>query len=154
MQEINNFFVKSYEGATFSIIADGITGTFSQKYVVGQYISIDNTLVNDGVYKITVVAANKLTLDATLTAEADVDCIVFGLGVPASFASLVAAITAYASGTTQGLAGESQGSRSVSYKDSSSWQKVYRDDLNAYRRMYSDKETYFKHYNIYTKGVV
>lgn len=154
MQEINNFFVKSYEGATFSISTDGITGSFSQTYIVGQYISIDGTLVNDGVYKITQVASGKLTLDATLIAESSVSCIVFGLGVPATFATLVAAITSYASGTSQGLAGESQGSRSVSYKDGSSWQKVYRDDLNAYRRMYSDKETYFRHYNIYTKSVI
>ena len=151
MQEINNFFVDTSEYGTFSIVSDGITGTFSESYLVGQYVSIDGSKLNDGVYRITVATSSKLTLDATLLVESANICL-FGLAVPSAFKTLVTDITAYSTNAVQGVSSESQGGRSVSFAGSSAWQSVYKNSLNAYRRVFSDKETYLKHYDIRTKG--
>ena len=157
MDYCKNYFVFSCEAEAFEIVADGIVGTFSDTYVVGQYVSIDDSFVNDGVYKITAVSATKLTLDATLTAENTGDTIyVFGLKVPNAFVTIVDNITTYNATSTKGVKSESQGNRSVSYGSAagdgnSSWQSVFSGDLTPFMRMFSDKRTYYKQYNMNTK---
>ena len=37
----------------YAIETDGITGLFSATYQVGQYVNIQNSVLNDGTYKIT-----------------------------------------------------------------------------------------------------
>ena len=140
---LNNWFVMTSEySTTWAIVADGVTGTFSEEYLAGQYISIDGTKLNDGVYKITEVATNKLTLDATMTAETPTDLSVFsiwGLGIPPRLLSIVSEIETYTSGAQTGLKSESQGQRSVTYATGSDWTQVYKAKLMPWKRMFSDK---------------
>lgn len=151
MEEVRNHFARSVESKAYAIVADGITGSFQEKYVVGQYVWVYNSFLNDGVYKITAVASNKLTLDATLQAEDTGETIVvFGLAPPKAFLDMVASISTYVTnqGTAQGIKSESQGNRSVSYGSGASgaggsdWQSVYSQQLNKYRRMYDDDESF------------
>lgn len=146
---LRRYFIDTRELFT-AVETDGITGTFSETYVTGQYISIDKTKVNDGVYKVLSATTSKITLDATLTAETDVYGIVWGLAVPKKIITLATEIDTYNSASQKGIMSESQGNRSVSYGNgngggSSSWQSVYKDELAPYKQMYSDKLRWCSH---------
>lgn len=151
MTQINNHFARSVESQTYEIVADGIQGSFSEKYVVGQYIWIRHSFINDGVYKISAVSSTKLTVEETLTAENTGETIeVYGLVPPKAFLNLVSDIETYVNAqsvTALGVKSESQGNRSVSYGSGASgsggnaWQSVFSQSLNQYRRMFDDDES-------------
>lgn len=139
------------ETISFSIVTDGIEGSFSETYYVGQYVSIQHSAINDGVYKITAISSGKLTLDATLLEEAgNDDIILWGLALPNGLLSVVSNITTYVSnqGTGATLMSESQGNRSVSYKDGSDWKSAYNSQLSPYKAMYDDRDVYCRRYSI------
>lgn len=142
-----------------SIASDGVVGTFSSDYyITGQYIHIFNTRLNDGVYKLTDVSATKLTIDGTLVDE---DLIqqyyVFGLSIPNALITLAGKIETYEVSATPGLNSESQGNRSVSYGQSSSWVDVYRSELNKYRSLVDGRKGWLdscgkQTYSLYNKA--
>ena len=154
------FFPSSLEQGPYEIVADGIVadGTntnLSETYLVGQYINIQHSYLNDGTYKITAVEANKLTLDATLLPEkTEDDMYIWGLRLPRGLLDLVSDIEAYVSGqvTKGGLKSERQGRRAVTYAGDSSWQSVFSSQLSEYSNVYDDRGTYRSRYNIRTKG--
>lgn len=156
MTEINNHFAISAESGTFEIVTDGIVGTFTDTYLVGQYVWLQGTFLNDGVYKISEITTSKITfVDTDLLAENTGDTIyLFGLSPGKTFLTLVSDISSYDSTLTKGVKSESQGNRSVTYgtqDGDGSWQSVYKSQLNAYRRMFDDDISRFS-YNINTKG--
>ena len=117
---------------------------------------IDHTYLNDGVYQIASVSSTKITLDATLTPEeTDDTTFIYGLKVPKTFIDLATEISTYDSGASKGVKSESQGNRSVTYGSGTgdnTWQSVYAVALSPYKKMYCDKKTFFKRYNMDTKG--
>lgn len=139
MDSINNYFIDTVEPMTFNIVTDGVTGSFSHAYFVGQYFMIQGSKMNDGVYKITVVSTSKLTIAETLTAENVPEGVIYGLAVPRDFDSLATQIKSYSAKALDGIKSESQGSRSVSYTGDSGWSSVFSKRLNTYRRVYKDK---------------
>lgn len=153
---LKNFFIDTYEYGTYTIASNVVTGTFAEEYVAGQYISIDGTKVNDGVYLISEVGTNTLTLDngVTLTDESPSDNIfIFGLAVPRTVKDLVTEINTYNTNSTYGVSSETQGARSITYSDGgSTWQNAFKAKLRPYRRIYSDKEGFYQMPNLYTKG--
>lgn len=152
MTHIKNHFARSWEVGQYEIVSDGIVGSFSEKYIVGQYLWLKYSFVNDGVYKITGVTNQKLTLDATLTPENTDELIVlFGLSVPPDFLTVVTEIESFKS--KDGVMSESIDDYSVSYGgDGGSWTSVFRGKLSKWRRMYDDDYRVFKEYDIRTKG--
>ena len=148
----NKYFPYTAEYNTFSVVADGIEGTFNETYLVGQYISILDSFLNDGVYKITGVTNTKLTLDAALLAESSKLCI-HGLKLPKAYLSVISAIETYTAGqsTQAEISSESQGSRSVTYKDGSGWQSAFKSKLSPYMSMFDDRRNFIE-YDINTKG--
>lgn len=132
---LNNYFITSRE----SISGMTTTLTLTGNYAVGQYICIDGSKLNDDVYQIESINGSTVKLTQNLKPEST-NCIVFGMSVPNSIIRISADISTYAQASSQGIASESQGSRSVSYVDGSSWQSVYKKTLNAYRLAISDKE--------------
>src|SRR5690606_26834657 len=94
MTEIKNHFAISSECVPVSFDADGINGNFQKVYVVGQYVWIKNSVVNDGVYKITKIEGSKITLDGTFTLI-NTNIRLFALAVPSEFVSLVNDISTY-----------------------------------------------------------
>lgn len=152
LQYINKWYVNSLETQTFTIVSDGIEGTFSQNYVVGQYISIDNSILNDGVYKLTGVTASKLSVAETLQTEAVNTVFIWGLAIPPDIVNLSIAIDIHIGKSQDGIASESQGGRSISYANNSTWSSVFGARLSKYRSLVSDKVTY-NQYDIRTKGL-
>lgn len=138
MKHINNYFTKSIEYGIYEIETDGITGSFSDTYVAGAYLIIQNSYLNDGIYKILSVTNSKITLDATLIAEDTESTMLIALSTPPSdFVTLATTILSY---TEKGLGvkSESLDDYSVSYDNDGSWQSVYKNKLNDYRKVYSD----------------
>lgn len=139
MKEIKNHFARCFEIGKFEIVADGIQGTFTQTYVVGAYVWIKNSFVNDGVYKITQVATNKITLDATLTAEnTNEEMVLYLCTPPKDFIDLANKIITYNTTNSDGISSKSLGDLSISYSGDSTWVSVFKGQLNTYRKVYDD----------------
>ena len=147
MDSINNHFVNDWEHNSYEIVSDGIIGTFSCTYLVGMYILIEHSYLNDGVYEITGVTSSKITVDATLKAENTNDSMtLYALTPSADFISIVTEITNFDE-KGLGVNSESIDDYSVTYEDDGSWQSVYKNKLNQYRRVYTDLVTnnYYKY---------
>lgn len=162
LQRLNHYYPVTYSLAS-KIESDGVVGSFTvDKFVVGQYVLIKNTLLNDGVYKIADIASNKLTLDATLTAEnTGRQLRVFGLAIPKSLVDLAAEIKTYITNnpSNNNIASERLGDYSVSYKNNeniaSGWYGAFQDRLSQYQRFYSDLEQFIAtktNYNFKSKS--
>lgn len=136
MTQVNNHFIKDVETGQYSIFTKTISG-LRNEYLVGQYVWVYNSLLNDDVYKITAVGTGSITVESTdnLTSETG-DFTVFGLAVPKDFLRLVAEVTAYKG--SEGVSSESIGKYSVSYKDGGGWSEAYRNRLNKYRRLFDE----------------
>ena len=151
LQYLKRWYVCTLETKEFDIVADGIEGDFTETYLVGQYISIDGSVLNDGVYKLTEVTASKLTVEETLLPESVNTIYLWALAIPRDIISLSETIKTYVDGSTDGVSSESQGNRSVSYGGTSSWTSVFSSRLSSYRSVVSDKETFGNSYSIDTK---
>lgn len=145
MKSINNHFARSIESKDYEIVADGIVGSFTESYVAGQYVWITGSLINDGVYKLTAVASNKLTTEEALMPENTSNTLicVYGLAVPRDFLQLVTDIETWAAKNVgkEGVASESIDSYSISFADGgkgASWINAFSSRLSRYRRMYDD----------------
>jgi len=132
--EVNNFFVRDYECLDVVITTTKLQGEFTNDYVIGQYVRVAGSVLNDGVYKITDIGVNELTLNATLNAETEQSLTVYGLSIPNSFVSLANEIIA--SGSNENITSETVSRYSVSYGEGGkSWTGVYKKQLDRYRKM-------------------
>lgn len=139
LTELNNFFVRSCERITGNITGQTISGV-SGTYLPGQYILIKDTILNDGVYRISTAEPGILTVETTLSDEVS-DIRLFGLAVPKEIQDLATEIQTFitAGNSKDGVASESLGDYSVSYGDKGGgWQAVFSKRLNAYRSIYPD----------------
>ena len=135
MQDVNNFFVVESEKINVEITSTTLIGDFENEYISGQYVLLQNSLLNDGVYKITNVTATILTLDATLQAE-DTERIMClsALKIPPSFLNLANEIIA--NGSNEGVQSESVSRYSVTYGEGGkSWTSVYKKALDRWRKL-------------------
>ena len=137
---LSNNYV-SYEfavSATFTTNAT-IAGAFTDTYQVGEYIRIQGSRLNDGVYLISAIDATSITIDATLditiTTESVVSCVFTKLYIPKAFIAIIADIKTYDASASNGIKSEAQGDRSISYGGDSSWQSVYAKKLGRYKKL-------------------
>ena len=140
MTEIKNHFAISSECVPVSFEEDGINGEFYKTYVVGQYVWIKNSVVNDGVYKITAIEGSKITLDGTFTLI-NTNIRLFALAVPNEFIELVSDISTFSETETVGIKSESLSDMSQTFAgDGGEWEVVYAKKLRKYRRMFDCDE--------------
>lgn len=133
-----NSFYQYEVDATFTT-NDTISGDFEDTYLVGEYIRIENTRLNDGVYLITAIDDTSITVDATLditiSTEEEITTLFTKCNIPKQLVSLIADIKTYDSASNDGIKSETQGDRSVSYNIDSSWQAVYKNKLGRYKKL-------------------
>ena len=130
----------AYSKALTFTSADTIEGDFTDTFIVGEYIYIENSRLNDGVYLISAIDDTSITIDTTIditvSTEAEVTCLITKCYIPKQLVSLIAEIKTYNTDSTTGVASESQGNRSVSYTDGSSeWQNAFKGRLSAYKKL-------------------
>lgn len=93
MLRCNNYFYRFRESGAYVISSNKIIGVRG-KYAVGQYIRIINSILNDGVYKITAIAENEITIEEGLNNEM-FNGTICGLAVPSKFIDIVNKIKTY-----------------------------------------------------------
>jgi len=81
------------------------------------------------------------------------DIELYGLAIPKAVLDTVAEIEAYtAKAPTYNIESESQGKRSIKFKNGSSWDAAFASKLAPYRAMFDDRRTFYRDYNITSKG--
>lgn len=139
LKYLNHYYPKSIEGVA-EIVSDGLVGTFNETYAVGQYVYVQCSILNDGVYKITAKSQTKLTLDQVMLEETTDGMFVYGLAVPRDLLKLIAEIETFGE-KEEGLSSESIDDYSASFKDGSGWINAFKGKLSSYRNVYSDLDT-------------
>lgn len=139
LQNINDYFVQDYCDLT-SISSTKLTVDKPSDFVIGQYVLILGSKLNDGVTKITGITGNELTVETTygLIAENTKNMLVCGLAIPRAILSLVSEIETYNSKNDGSIKSESLGDYSVTYAsaDDVSWISVFRNKLAPYKKVY------------------
>lgn len=140
LRSINNFFVVATRSVT-TISQHSITVDDASEFRVGQYIYLQQTILNDGIYKIIEIVGNEITIDVAenLLEEAADDAILHGLAIPKALLALQVEIEAYNAANPNNLASETLGDYSASYatngKDAA-WSSAFASRLTPYRKVY------------------
>ena len=143
MQECNNYFYKTYEHSTFAIQNNVINST--GKYLVGQYIKIEGSILNDGVYKIESMNNNKINITG-LQDEVFEGCI-YGLAVPKGFIDLSGKIKQFIDDPKAKITNvTSESFNNYSYSRGTkqnganiTWNDIFINDINSYKCLYDNK---------------
>ena len=143
MQECNNYFYRTYEYDTFAI-NNGVISS-NGKYLVNQYIKIEGSILNDGVYKIEKMDNDKINI-ASLQDEIFEGCI-YGLAVPKGFIELSEKVNEFLvdpKAKITDISSESFNNYSWSKGKKSNganitWNDVFIDDVRAFKQIYDSK---------------
>ena len=146
LKYLQNYFSTNTDAYPYDLTftaTDTIASDFSESSIIaGQYIQVDGTLLNNGVYKVLTKSDTEITVsevyDYSILTEAEVeDASMQVLEIPRDLIAIIDDITTYDATSTDGVASESQGGRSISYANSggSGWQGIYDSKLSAYRKL-------------------
>lgn len=147
MRECNNFFLSGQsESGKYTIQSGVITPYDPDRWVVGQYIMLEGSLMHDGVY---LLEDTKITL-AGATDEPEFIGTIKGLRPPLDFLEVcqdVERFTEKNAKTDPSLVSESY--RGYSYNRATgstgmpaTWRDAFNDRLNPYRRMFMTRESH------------
>lgn len=137
LKYLNNSFYKTCEGDTFTIMDNKII--VNGKYIVGQYIKIQGSLLNDGIYKVVNVADNEITIEGANTEE--FVGVIYGLAIPKDIINLETKIKEYmATNKNNSIVSESFGNYSYTKGTNkngnvATWKDVFAEDLKPYRKI-------------------
>ena len=147
LKYLNNYFFEYTNGTRSYSYSKDVTFTSSatmsadwtDTYIVGEYILVEGSRLNDGVYLISAIDATDITIDSTLditvSTEPEVSVTVSKCYIPKELIDIIADIKTYESNSNPGISSESQGNRSVTYNGSSDWKTVYQSALSKYRKL-------------------
>lgn len=135
---LNNFFVdRAISGS--AVLYNGVVVSDATGFVVGQYIYLKDSLLNDGLYKISDVTGTTLTLDTSEYLKPETATIrVYGLAIPKQVITLSEEIATANASNPSGLVQERLGDYSVTYgySDTASWISRYSTRLAPWRKVY------------------
>ncbi|HSH36080.1 hypothetical protein [Schnuerera sp.] len=141
MDSINNHFIKSRESGMYEFATNSIKGTFTQTYLVGMYVIIKGSYLNDGIYEIESATVNEIIVKEQLRTESTEETsVIYGSTPPKHFIELAMEVGNFDESKI-GLASESIDDYSISFSKDQSWEEIYKDKLNKYRRVYPDIPT-------------
>lgn len=151
LKYLNNYFFQYSNGTkkyTFTkdttfTTNDTLAGDFTDTFIAGEYILVEGTRLNDGVYLISSITDSEITIDATLDrtikTEAEVSTTLTKLYIPDDLLDIIAEIKTYNTNVTDGVSSESQGNRSISYSSdgtgSSGWKNAFASKLSTYKKL-------------------
>lgn len=139
---LNNYFYRFYEEATYTILTGGID--VIGKYVKGQYIRIEGSLLNDGVYQVEDVVSGG-TGEGTIYISSLFDEVfegtIYSLAIPNRLMQLSEKIKEYnATVGNSDIISESFGAYSYTKGQVSKWEDKFRGDLRQFRQIYDRKD--------------
>ena len=147
LKEINNYFPwKGFDGTvhlyTVDIIftaTDTMTGDFEDTYMVGEYVKVSGSRLNNGVFKISAITDTTITIDTTvdqiIKEEEEIIVDVVKVAIPDELVAIINDIETYDSQAKDGLQAESQADRSVTYSKGSSGTDVFRSKLAKWNKV-------------------
>ncbi len=125
LKNINNYFKKS-SGVITEIQADGFISY--DEFFLGQYVKIEGSILNDGVYRIKEKQGDKYITYEDLQVENNISY-VYGLAIPREILRLSEQVENH----VKGIKSETLGDYSVTYDD---WKVAYKEELSRWRKVY------------------
>jgi len=141
MKECNRFYIYTKESNDFTIMENEINVT--NKYLINQYIILQGSILNNGIYKIIASENNKITVTPTMQNE-HFSGELYGLNIAPSFLELSNKIDEYQTKNKQtNLRSESFGGYSVSWATGKNgavagWKDVFKDDIKDFWQFFAD----------------
>lgn len=141
LRYLNNYFFRFKEVGNFTIENNKIVG-LNGKYIKGQYLLIEGSILNDGVIKVENIVGDGMYLEKPFNEE--FKGTVYSLAIPQSLISLVDEINTWkADNKKTDIISESFEGYSYSRANSNgqiaTWKDVFRDELKAYRKVTDGK---------------
>lgn len=150
---LNNYFY-NYALITNVTFEEGgksfTVSKFKNNLYKGQYIKIEETTINDGIFKIISISDNgdsvTITTDSVDFVEGEFRCLILALAVPRPVIKLKEAIEEFkAKNKPSVYTSESFGDYSRSWATNSkgailTWKDVFKEELNQYRCMFDNRE--------------
>lgn len=130
LKEIRNFFVvanQRIEG-TFSITDGNIVSDEALPFADGQYVLIEGSIFNDGVFRYNEEPLKDETFDGAL----------IGLAIPQELLDLIPEIEKFQKTMDEAGPYQSESFGGYSYtlrSDANDWKKAYASQLNAWRKL-------------------
>lgn len=122
----------------------------NKEFYVGQYIKIENSKFNDGIFKVIDVNSNgnnyTITTDSSDFIPGVFTCSILSLAIPRVIIKLKESIEDFKANNKPSVyTSESFGNYSRSWATNSkgnvvTWKDVFKEDLNQYRCMFDDRE--------------
>lgn len=122
----------------------------NKEFYVGQYIKIENSKFNDGIFKVIDVNSNDnnytITIDSSDFIPGVFTCSILSLAIPRVIIKLKESIEDFKANNKPSVyTSESFGNYSRSWATNSkgnvvTWKDVFKEDLNQYRCMFDDRE--------------
>ena len=141
LRYLNNYFFRFKEVGKFTIKDNKIIG-IKGEYIKGQYLLIENSIMNDGVVKIINVVDGDITLEKSFNEE--FKGIIYSLAIPQSLISLVDEINLWKSENKKtNIVSESFEGYSYSRANTNgqvaTWKDVFSEELREYRKITDGK---------------
>lgn len=150
---LNNYFY-NYELIGPVVFEDGNSSLtipdVNKEFYVGQYIKIENSKFNDGIFKVIDVNSNDnnytITTDSSDFIPGVFTCSILSLAIPRVIIKLKESIEDFKANNKPSVyTSESFGNYSRSWATNSkgnvvTWKDVFKEDLNQYRCMFDDRE--------------
>lgn len=150
---LNNYFYKYalMTNVTFEEGGKSFTiSKFKKNFYKGQYIKIEETTINDGIFKIISIRDNgdsiTVTTDSINFVEGEFRCLILVLAIPRPVIKLKEAIEEFKIENKPSIyTSESFGDVSRSWATNSkgavlTWKEVFKEDLNQYRCMFDNRD--------------
>lgn len=140
LRQINNYFYSFKETGNFKIVESSIVG-LKAPYRTGQFIKVQGSLFNDGIYKVDSADSN-LRIQGLIDEE--FEGVIYSMNVPRAIEELEVKIKEFKSKDVKtNIVSESiPGGYSYSKATGKAgvpagWQSVFAEDLRPYKKMYS-----------------
>lgn len=150
---LNNYFYSYALMTDVTFEEDGKSFTiykFKKNFYKGQYIKIEETTINDGIFKIISIKDNgdsvTVTTDSIDFVEGNFRCLILALAVPRPVIKLKESIEEFKVKNKPSVyTSESFGNYSRSWATNSkgtilTWKDVFKEELNQYRCMFDNRE--------------
>ena len=121
-------------GRNYYLIAKG------GSLIIGQYVRIEGSTLNDGIYKVAFVDGQNITLESLTMQDEEFEGIISSLAIPSGLIELKAKIEVYESeNKPSAIVSESFGNYSYSLATNTNgqaltWQEVFSNELKPYRK--------------------
>ena len=140
-----NYFEKFYINGTIEIV-DGKVA-LPNKFIKGQYIRIINSLLNDGVYKITEKSGDNIATLSSILQDETFNGFIVGLAVPKGFELLSEKIDTWnaKNDSRRGIASESVAGYYSWTSNAKNVEEAFSSDIAQYKKPYMPDTWFITH---------